>query len=275
MEQISKSHDFPNFTTVDPLVLRDEHRTNSNIIMLHGFTQNSDTIKPFAHILAEFTQRRIQIVDLPGHGKTIWTESNLQDLANAILATFGKATYIGYSLGGRILFHLATSAELEIEAVVTIGAHPGIEDTNARAKRLREDLNLAQRISNIENEKQTCDFIDEWVQTKIFSGLSPDEANVRSRYSNSPHGLSSALANLSLGVQADLRSKLSVINFNLLYIYGERDSKFAEVANELQHLNPKYIKVAQIANAGHYVIGQKPYITAKLISDFISSIQPS
>ena len=59
-------------------------------------------------------------VDLPGHGGSSRVRADLSETAELVADACGPADYVGYSLGGRVLLHLALSRPDDREAS---GAH--------------------------------------------------------------------------------------------------------------------------------------------------------
>ena len=78
-------------------------------MLAHGFTQTARSWSSIEPLLAE---RRpgvdIVAVDLPGHGdSTAPADADLWASADHLVAVGGPATYVGYSMGGRVALHAA------------------------------------------------------------------------------------------------------------------------------------------------------------------------
>ena len=67
-------------------------------------------------------------VDAPGHGGSAAFHAGLRTGARLIADQGGEATYVGYSMGGRFLLHLALSLPELVRGLVLIGATAGIDD---------------------------------------------------------------------------------------------------------------------------------------------------
>ncbi len=268
---------YPYFRTITPNFDPRSQTSNSDfakradIVLLHGFTQNSDTVEGFALLLAELTTRTVHVLDLPGHGKSSMIKLSLSECATTIHSMFNNSIYVGYSLGGRIAMHLAQLAPESVTALVIIAAHPGPSTSLERQARLNTDLKLSRRLEQITTDDQLTEFLQTWIKQDVFQNLNQDEANLRARLQNDPGGLAWASQYLSLATQADLQSVLSSSLIPLLYIYGSDDLKYAEVGDRMVKLNAKFSKVA-IPNSGHYVLGQKPYVAASIIEKYIEHI---
>jgi 2-succinyl-6-hydroxy-2,4-cyclohexadiene-1-carboxylate synthase len=61
----------------------------------------------------------------------------------------GQATYLGYSMGGRYLLHLALANPELVDGLVLLGATAGIDDPAERAARAEADRATAARIREL------------------------------------------------------------------------------------------------------------------------------
>lgn len=268
-------NDVTPITTIWPLTKPNSANATTDkceIVILHGFTQNAATLLPFAQILAQLTLTSVHLVDLPGHGKNSTVKYSLEQTAYSIYETFPNAIFLGYSLGGRILFHLTKLSNKPIKALIILGSHPGLNDEITRTLRSDQDRKTASLLEGISNDVDFEIFLDNWISNELFQGLTPDQANLRSRTSNSPKMLAKALKELSLAIQEDLTPYIALSKIPIMYVYGELDLKFKAVALELQSANSAFITPFAIARAGHYPIGQYPYITAQAIASYIAKL---
>ena len=125
------------------------------LVLLHGFTGNHTSWDEW---LPELSKRfRVFALDLPGHGDTKFdgrdSATGLPHVAAAIdrwLEKQGvvKADFIGYSMGGRTLLHLAALFPQRISSMIILSASPGIEDAAERSRRAHADDGLADRIES-------------------------------------------------------------------------------------------------------------------------------
>ena len=257
-------------STIYPIVTKNPEHSSLDIVLVHGFTQNLEVLSPFASILAEMTGRRVHLVDLAGHGKSSAASLDLAQNSQAIWNHFGQSVFVGYSLGGRVLMHLALQHPTSLGPLVLIGAHPGIAEGDQRLARLYADQQIAKQLRDISSTEKFESFLQEWIASPVFGTLDPALANISARLGGDPKALADSLSMTSLGKQDFLTNRLVEAQVQALYIYGSKDSKFAAIAAELVRLSNGEFTKCEIAQAGHYVIGKDPYATANAIARYIS-----
>ena len=76
------------------------------VVFCHGFTQTSASWKPIAAQVAGLGYEAV-VVDLPGHGGSSGVRADLRLTADMLTTMFGRASYVGYSLGGRLCLQAA------------------------------------------------------------------------------------------------------------------------------------------------------------------------
>lgn len=226
--------------------------TGPRLVFVHGFTQTAEMWAPIAE---QFRRRdfEVAVVDLPGHAESTGIRADLRRTADLLAGTTGPATYIGYSLGGRVCLHLALMFPHIVERLVLIGATPGIIDDDQRALRRDADEELAQHIIDVGVEA----FLDEWVTQPLFHGLelSPDDRADRLR--NTAAGLASSLRMAGTGTQVPLWERLREFNMPILALAGELDHAYVAIAERMAGSVPDG-QFATIRGAGHAAMLQQP-----------------
>ena len=239
------------------------HRTTqgdgAETVLVHGFTQTSASWTPILDLVGPVGRRTA--VDLPGHG---WSGALRADLWRtgdllADVAGGGKATFVGYSLGGRCCLHLALAHPASVERLVLVGATGGIEDADERAQREARDRALADRIEQIGVEA----FLDEWLAQPLFAGLTAEAAGREERLVNTPEGLAASLRLCGTGTQEPLWDRLPEVTCPVLLVAGEQDERFLAHAQRMAELLPDAAAVI-IPGAGHAVHLEAPmdFVTA-------------
>jgi 2-succinyl-6-hydroxy-2,4-cyclohexadiene-1-carboxylate synthase len=240
------------------------HRTGSGprLVFAHGFTQTGQSWRLIAERMAERGYECV-VVDLPGHGDSASVRADLRRAADLLITAGEAATYIGYSMGGRVALHAAVMYPHLVRKLVLIGAHPGIEDDDERMARRQADDALAARLHDI----GVAAFVDEWVRQPLFAGLSLGEAELADRLHNNVEGLSSSLRRAGAGTQLPLWSRLRELTMPILVIAGANDTKFVDVGRQIVAAVPNG-DLAIVPYCGHSVVTQSPDEVRALIEQF-------
>lgn len=235
------------------------------IVFLHGFTQTGRSWRPIAEHLAR-SGHTVVLVDLPGHGGSGHVRADLRRTADMVAAVGGEATYVGYSLGGRVCLHLALMYPHLVTRLVVIGAHPGLDDDDERAARRDHDAAVAARLAAIGVD----DFLAEWLGQPLFGRLTTDTADLDDRRRNTVEGLTSSLHMAGTGTQTSLWPRLRELTMPVLAVAGAEDAKFAPIAAQLAREAPhgRCVLVDGAAHAAHL---ERPDVVIGLLIDFVGS----
>ena len=236
------------------------------LVFLHGFTQTGDSMKPLAERFAA-DGYQVVILDLPGHGNSSGVRADLRRIADLVAAVGGPASYLGYSLGGRVCLHLALMYPHLVQRLALIGAHPGIDDDDLRAARRDSDDALAARI----HELGVPVFLREWSALPLFGGFTLPEAEFADRCRNTADGLASSLHLAGTGTQTSLWPRLRELAMPLLALAGAEDAKFAAVAEQLAAaaLDGEWQLIPAAAHAAHL---QQPAVVYDVLSRWLSNV---
>jgi 2-succinyl-6-hydroxy-2,4-cyclohexadiene-1-carboxylate synthase len=238
-------------------------RGPDRLVLVHGFTQTLRSWDRLAIPLAETFQ--VVRVDLPGHGGSGAVELSFEDTAAAIGEAGGRATYVGYSLGGRLCLRLAVDRPELVQSLVLVGASPGLADAGQRAARRAKDDALADEIERI----GTAAFLERWLAQPLFAGLEPQPEDLESRLANNSRGLATALRRLGTGAQEPLWDRLDKLEMPVLAVAGQKDAKFARIAEELADAIGVNAQVVAIAGAGHPAHLERPISFTRLLTAFL------
>jgi 2-succinyl-6-hydroxy-2,4-cyclohexadiene-1-carboxylate synthase len=210
------------------------------------------------------------MLDAPGHGTVGQLEADLWGSARLAVEMGGPATYLGYSMGGRVALHAALAAPHIVRRLVVLGVTAGIEDENERSGRRRTDEDLADRIEVIGIES----FLDEWLSGPLFERLSPETACRAERAVNSPTGLASSLRSVGVGTQQPLWSRLGQLDMPVLVLAGATDEKFAELGRRIASCIGDNAAFQTIDGAGHAAHLERPGETAAVVTEWLASTPP-
>jgi 2-succinyl-6-hydroxy-2,4-cyclohexadiene-1-carboxylate synthase len=231
-------------------------------VLLHGFTQTARSWDPVVRFLSN---PDVVALDMPGHGKASATTTDLPSTADRIVRGHPGATFVGYSMGGRLALHMGIREPRAVGGLVLIGASPGIEDSSERETRRRSDAELATRIEEIGVER----FLDEWLAQPLFANLPVDRADVENRATNTAAGLAWSLRHWGTGSQESLWGLLDRITCPVLLITGGLDIKFTDIARRMSGLIRSCRHVV-IEGAGHSVHLEQPERVARLVEEHIT-----
>jgi 2-succinyl-6-hydroxy-2,4-cyclohexadiene-1-carboxylate synthase len=226
--------------------------SGDRIVFVHGFTQTGRSWRPIADHFAAHGHESV-VVDLPGHGESGALRADLRRTADLLASTTGPATYVGYSLGGRVALHLALMYPHVVERMVLVGAHPGIVDDNERAARRAADDRLAHHLLEVGVDA----FLDEWLAQPLFATLPVDEAALADRRRNTADGLAASLRLCGTGTQVPLWERLKELNLPVLALAGELDHKFVPIAERIAASVPDG-SFAAVHGAGHAAHLEQP-----------------
>ncbi len=233
---------------------------NDTLIFLHGFTGSAnDWLQTTKLIDKRFNKIA---VDLIGHGKSdsplnvekYSPEKINEQLLNIINHfTDNKVIILGYSMGGRAALNFAINRPDKLKGIILESTSAGIEDPEERDIRVKSDEELADFIES--NTIET--FIDFWMNLEIFGTQKRFSNNLLNilrteKLKNSSLGLANALRGFGTGRMPYLGDKLSSLNFPVLLITGELDSKFSQINKEIVKKFPS-AKFQIVKNAGHNV----------------------
>ena len=247
------------------MLTSDKFGKGERLVFVHGFTQTRDSWRAIAQRLS--ADNEIVLIDAPNHGDSSDISLNLETGANAIVEVGGEATYIGYSLGGRLCLTAALSNKERVKRLVLISATAGIENTSERQSRIASDEQLATRITQI----GVSAFIDEWLAMPLFSGLT-DGTNQRAlRLNNTAIALASSLRLCGAGKQQPTWSRLNELRMPVLLIAGERDTKFVKLATQMNGSIGDHAQLKIIGDCGHTPHLEQPERFLEVMKSFLKA----
>jgi 2-succinyl-6-hydroxy-2,4-cyclohexadiene-1-carboxylate synthase len=221
------------------------------VVLVHGFTQTPGSWTPVAERLAAPT-RAPEVGDGP----------DFVSVAHALAD--GRATYVGYSQGGRLCLHLALDRPEVVLRLVLVSASPGISDADERATRRAADDRLAGEI-----ERDGVDaFLERWLAQPLFATLPRERSGIDvRRTANTVEGLTFQLRVLGQGVQPSNWERLGELAMPVLLIVGELDTKYVDIAHRMA-ARIADARVEVIPGAGHACHLEQPDHVAHLLASF-------
>lgn len=215
------------------------------IVLVHGFTQTRNCWGPIAPDLER--DHMVVRVDAPGHGMSSEVLAGLRGGGRLIADQGGEAVYLGYSMGGRYLIHLALANPELVRGLVLVGATAGIEDPAERAARAEADAATARRL----RELGLLEFLRTWVAAPMFQGLPPEHQFLVERMENTVEGLENSLLQAGTGSQDPTWDKLARLDMPVLVMAGEADEKYATIGRRMVDEIGDNATLAIVPGAGH------------------------
>lgn len=233
------------------------------VVLVHGFTQNGRCWNPIADWLAD--DHEVVLIDAPGHGFSSHDDASLAEAGELLLEAGGTGTYVGYSMGARMLLHAAlgdaaSDGPAQIERLVVIGATGGLDTAAERAERIAADEVLA---ASLESDGLRP-FLDRWLAMPLFAALSEEAAGKEFRLGNRSAGLAASLRACGTGTQEPLWEQLSAITIPVSVVVGSDDTKFEPLAERLAESIGDNAVIDEV-DGGHAVHLESPDLVTPIL----------
>jgi len=246
--------------------VRPGHDGAGRLVLVHGFTQ---TRRSWDGVRDRLGDRVITVaVDVPGHGDSADVRADLTGTAALLAGAGGRATYVGYSMGGRMALRVAVDHPGVVERLVLVSATAGIDDAAERSARVASDRVLAESIER----DGVAAFLDRWLALPLFASLPPDARRRDEREANGAAGLASSLRLAGTGTQEPLWDRLGTIDVPVLVVAGALDEKFTALAERMAALLPRPT-LAVVEGAGHTVHLERPDEFSDLLGRWLDDTQ--
>jgi 2-succinyl-6-hydroxy-2,4-cyclohexadiene-1-carboxylate synthase len=247
-----------------PLFVEREGR-GPRLVLVHGFAQTRNCWPPTIAELAR--DHEVVRVDAPGHGRSAAVTADPWATADLLIEAGGEATYVGYSMGGRLVLHAAIAHPAQVRRIIVIGATAGIDDPAARRARVERDDELARAIETDGVEA----FLTGWLAQPQFAGLPEPMRFWDERLTNTPAGLASSLRLAGTGAQEPLWARLAAVEAPTLVIAGADDAKFTAEARRLVAAIGPNAELAVIPDAGHSPHLEQPEVSLSTLRPWLAA----
>jgi 2-succinyl-6-hydroxy-2,4-cyclohexadiene-1-carboxylate synthase len=203
------------------------------LVLVHGFTQTWASWRPIVDRLA--ARHQILCVDAPGHGGSASVRADLDRTAELLAPLAADAVVVGYSMGARMVLHLALTQPEVAAALVLISGTAGIDDPDERARRRAADEQLAAAIEREALERGSIDaFVERWVAQPLVGPRRPAADDLTSRRAQSPAGLAASLRLAGTAtMDPPLWERLDEVAVPTTVMWGDQDHKFAALGARL------------------------------------------
>ena len=235
------------------------------MILVHGFTQSADAWQPLAERIA--TRHEVLALDAPGHGRSAEIRAGLWDGARLLSEAGGRGAWIGYSMGGRLLLHVALTRPDLVERMVLVSASGGIDDAEERAARVASDEQIARRVERDGVEA----FVRWWLDRPLFATLPDAAAALDARLGGTSAGLAWSLRLAGAGRQEPLWDRLGGIEVRVLVVVGELDAAYRQRGERLVRAIGPNARLEVVAGAGHACHLEQPEAWLAVVAPFLDA----
>lgn len=185
-------------------------------------------------------------------------------LTEEIVRIDPEPVLLGYSMGGRLALHSLLARPSLWKAAIIVSAHPGLKSCDERAQRRERDAEW----SALALKGEWSDFLKQWNAQSVLGGAGdlPDRSKLKDRRAS----VARSFVDWSLGAQADLIPELGKITCPLLWVTGERDVRFTQIARQAVPNLPRG-EHQIVSGCGHRVPWEKPLEFSRLCSEFLGN----
>jgi len=238
------------------------------VVFVHGLGSRAEHWLPVARDLAR--DHRVVFVELPGHGLAAMPrELTLDDAAlaldRAIREQGGEpVVLVGHSVGGLVAAAEALRAPARVRALVLVETA------------LKPQLSVAERADLL--AALARDYLGTLRENYIAFGR--DSAQGAALFAEAARCDSTAMrAWIRLAVSADLSARMDKLEVPVLAVVSERTwpvgESWAACADTLGYARVPQTTPIRVANAGHFIMLDRPRLLADAIRRFARLPQPS
>ena len=226
------------------------------LVLLHGWAMHGGVFAPLVERMQ--SARTLHIVDLPGHGgsRECDVPLTLDDATHAILDAVPVAPWCGWSLGGLLALHAATTRPGRVPALVMLCATPKFVRGDDWPQGMPVDV-FRRFADGLRDDWRGT--LERFIALEAFgSDHARDELRILqqalfARGEPAPHVLADGLALLE---SCDLRTSLPTVGVPSMWLAGRRD----------RLVNPRAMQAAtdMTPRARHALIehaGHAPFLT--------------
>jgi len=220
------------------------------LVLLHGWGMNLRVFDALRAALG--AHHRVTAIDLPGHGRSPWTESSpQQQLANLAAMLPRGAILLGWSLGAQLALQLAAEPALAVRRLVLIASSARFVRADDWPHGLPE-ATLRQFAAQLEHDAGQS--IADFIELQLRGSADATAVRATLHHALRVHGAAhpaALAAGLALLEHNDLRALARRIEVPALVIAGQYDRVTPpQAARALAQLLPQ-AQLLQIRRAGH------------------------
>ncbi|NOY66995.1 MAG: pimeloyl-ACP methyl ester esterase BioH [Gammaproteobacteria bacterium] len=242
------------------------------LVLLHGWGMHSGIWGEFAEELAKTYQ--VIKIDLPGHGKSEMTcPLTLDETARQILRQVPQAAhFIGWSLGGSVLMHLAAIAPDRVRSMILLTTSPCFVQQTGWSSAMKAEVleDFAKALE--QNYRKT---LLQFIALQTLSCQQSKESLKKLRKQVFAYGEPDRQAlqqGLDILMHADLRDEFFSTNTPCFVLLGERDQLVPVSIAGFYDAVKNNCKVEVIAGAGHVPFVSHLAVTLKHVKGFLEHV---
>lgn len=235
-------------------------------------------LEPFLLALAEATAMNVALLDLPNHGESMLRENGRPlnyrrsvDLLHAAVGEIadvaGDLVLFGQSLGARIAFELLPASDAKLTAAILTGFPCQFENSSALAKSL-SDVSFEDLTGGPDDE---AIFARNWRKVLPFYTPAPlppeaaEQLSAGTRWRGNERMLE-GVPSLEASA-ARLKGRTPAVP--ILMIQGGKDLVVPDGNLQRLQLALPEAEFREVADAGHFVMVEKPSVTVSLVTEFL------
>ena len=242
------------------------------LIILHGLMGSLDNWQTIAKQLGAHFQ--VFLIDQRNHGRSPHSKEFRYELLVSDILEFmqqqgiGKAHFIGHSMGGKVVMHLALEHPEKVSKAVVVDVAPvDYEDRHSTVFKalFAVDMKILESRQQAEGTLRSILGEDESTVQFLMKGLYRDDEN-KFQWRFNVRSLYDAYDEISSGFNTD-----RTFEGEMLFVKGGK-SEYINVANysEIIDLFPNN-QLVEIAGAGHWVHADSPVEFTKQVLQFLRS----
>jgi 3-oxoadipate enol-lactonase len=243
--------------------------TGPPVVLLHPFPCHHGFWYPLATALE--SRYRLILPDLRGHGDSeigegpALIQKHAKDVVRVLDAVgIGKATFIGCSIGGYILFEFWRNFRARVTSLALCNTRPQADTADARANRLKAAASVLEQGTEPFLESMIPKLMGRTTVTTRPDLVDGARAMMRKM---SPEDINQVQRGMA--ERPDSTADLKSINVPTLIVIGEEDA-FSTVADgEMMRQNIAGSQLKVIPKAGHYAPWEKPEAVGKILRQFL------
>src|SRR5271165_213815 len=242
------------------------------VVLLHPFPCHHEFWNPIAPALV--SRYRLILPDLRGHGDSEIGEGpavmakHAQDLARVMdAAGVGKATIVGCSIGGYIVFEFWRRFRERVSALVICDSRPQPDTAEARANRLKAASDVLEQGAEPFFESMIPKLMG-----RTTVSTRPDLVDSARRMMRKMSAEDVSLVQRGMAERPDSVADLKTINVPTLIVMGEEDVLSTAADGELMRQNILGSQLKLVPKAGHYAPWEQPEAVGKILRQFLDDV---